>query len=195
MVNVGMPAVQQVASGAIIYTPPPPVPILRSRLVKLLSQIVLLPCISYFALLRILHVNKFAVLQMSGHTAAHGGNGDGSAGCSRGRAGFPPYRVVDIMGEGVEGDWTPSTHLEIIKVKNTCAFSCAFFEVQYRMLHGSHCGCLRALCWLYAPIALLPVSIRRSNLVMEREVNGHLLSYGMNQEHTHPALLLTYHVP
>lgn len=28
----------------------------------------------------------------------------------------PGLRVVDILAEGVEGNWTPATHLKIIKV-------------------------------------------------------------------------------
>lgn len=40
--------------------------------------------------------------------------------CEGGEAGKggsrPGARVVDILGEGVDGDWTPSTRLQIIKV-------------------------------------------------------------------------------
>lgn len=57
---------------------------------------------------RILRVSRFAVLQMSGAPRATTGGRDGRA------AG--PFRVVDILAEGVDGDWTPATHLQIMKV-------------------------------------------------------------------------------
>lgn len=32
----------------------------------------------------------------------------------------PGSRVVDILAEGVEGSWTPATHLKIMKVGRYC---------------------------------------------------------------------------
>lgn len=45
-----------------------------------------------------------------------GGRRDGDGGAA---AGAPGSRVVDILAEGVEGSWTPATHLKIIKVGGT----------------------------------------------------------------------------
>ncbi|CAM9796483.1 unnamed protein product, partial [Ectocarpus sp. 8 AP-2014] len=50
---------------------------------------------------RFLRVSKFAVLQMFS--------------ADRRPAGRPASRVVDILAEGVDGHWTPATHLKIIK--------------------------------------------------------------------------------
>lgn len=35
-------------------------------------------------------------------------------------ANVPGSRVVDILAEGVEGSWTPATHLKIMKVSTVC---------------------------------------------------------------------------
>ncbi|CAN0193289.1 unnamed protein product [Ectocarpus sp. 12 AP-2014] len=51
---------------------------------------------------RFLRVSKFAVLQMFSSDRRAGGG--------------PASRVVDILAEGVDGHWTPATHLKIIKV-------------------------------------------------------------------------------
>lgn len=58
---------------------------------------------------RILRVSRFAVLQMSGAPRATTGSRDGLAPGSG-------FRVVDILAEGVDGDWTPAMHLQIMKV-------------------------------------------------------------------------------
>ncbi|CAM9609383.1 unnamed protein product, partial [Scytosiphon promiscuus] len=63
---------------------------------------------------RILRVSRFAVLQMFSGDQQAAGNGDASA-AAAGAARVPGSRVVDILAEGVEGNWTPATHLKIIK--------------------------------------------------------------------------------
>lgn len=58
---------------------------------------------------RILRVSRFAVLRMS----SAGKSEDGRHGAASGASGS---RVVDILAEGVQGSWTPATHLKIMKV-------------------------------------------------------------------------------
>lgn len=59
---------------------------------------------------RILRVSRFAVLQMSGAPRAMAGGRGGRVAPGSG------FRVVDILAEGIEGDWTPAMHLQIMKV-------------------------------------------------------------------------------
>lgn len=64
---------------------------------------------------RILRVARFATLQMFSPGQQAGGKADPSAVAAAATKG-PRSRVVDILAEGVEGNWTPATHLKIIKV-------------------------------------------------------------------------------
>lgn len=62
---------------------------------------------------RILQVSRFGVLQMVSSAGGDVKAAAAAAGVGGREAGG---RVVDILAEGVEGDWSPSTHLNIIKV-------------------------------------------------------------------------------
>lgn len=70
-------------------------------------------CVFTLPFCRILRVSRFAVLQMFSPDEQAGETGSASA---AGAAKVPGSRVVDILAEGLEGNWTPATHLKIIKV-------------------------------------------------------------------------------